>query len=73
MSRFPAAPYSKQMKDVKSCCLDNLKPWDCGCSWGCDMCYVTHRCDVCRACYGASAKETIDFRREKRDEALKNQ
>ena len=40
---------------VEVCNHENKKPWDCGCSWGCDMCNITHRCEDCGGCLGHDA------------------
>ena len=57
---FPAAKLSKQLKQRKRCCVaKNLEPWSCHCSWGCEMCYATHRCKRCHAYFGHKAVEVI--------------
>ena len=34
-------------------CEGTLVEWDCGCSFGCDLCWVTARCDKCHETYRA--------------------
>lgn len=50
--RFPAPSKKAQQKDRSPCCQDpsNHQHWDCGCSWGCSLCWVGYRCRVCDAC-----------------------
>lgn len=48
---FPApnnAPHGvKGAKCPSSNCKGLLVPWDCGCSWGCRLCWVAYDCDKC--------------------------
>jgi DNA repair photolyase len=49
--RFPASGKKKQQPNA-CCTIDTIKEWDCGCSWGCETCYVSARCDVCHQMFG---------------------
>jgi len=58
ITKFPADSVRKQRAQIKDCCKSNLQDWDCGCSWGCTLCYVRYHCKECGASYGAEvAKE----------------
>ena len=58
-SHFPGDTPRLQLKNANDCCTpENMKSWDCGCSWGCPLCWVAYRCRTCDKCYDAS---TIHF------------
>jgi hypothetical protein len=50
-TRFPVEKDSKQLKSIQSCCPGHAVPWDCGCSWGCPLCWVAYECSVCNHKY----------------------
>jgi hypothetical protein len=60
-TRFPAERLKVQLQNIKSCCKTNLEKWDCGCSWGCDMCYISYQCKVCNSKYSLEAKNKIEL------------
>ena len=34
-----------------NCCMTNLAPWDCFCTYGCDCCNIHQRCAKCGTGY----------------------
>ncbi len=55
--RFPSDSISKQNKQRMQCCVEeNMIKWDCGCSWGCPMCWIAKRCKTCGASYSSNYK-----------------
>lgn len=32
---------------IQKICVHEYNPWDCGCSWGCDMCKYSFECRIC--------------------------
>ena len=59
---FPGESPKKQRKGRRPCCsAKTLKEWNCDCSWGCETCWVSHRCSKCGAMFGpAVAKEIME-------------
>lgn len=57
--RFPRETVKKQKEQIKSCCPTHLERWDCGCSWGCDLCWVAYSCTKCNAKYGRNIADEI--------------
>jgi len=55
----PPRKLKKQLGSVKPCCSAHLDKWDCGCSWGCDLCWVSFTCTVCHAKYSAEMATSI--------------
>jgi len=51
----PDSP-EKQNRDAKECCPTHLKEWNCGCSWGCDVCFASYRCSVCGCLFNEKGK-----------------
>lgn len=35
------------LKSHAAVCNGNLVPWHCDCTFGCEMCHVTHECERC--------------------------
>jgi len=58
-SQFPGPNMKRQLRDVNACCRDHLVRWDCGCSWGCSVCWVTYQCTVCGHNYSRKVAEQI--------------
>lgn len=51
-------PQQKQSKPNDCCFIDeNLVSYDCGCSWGCNMCSYTSQCSKCRQHYMSKPKK----------------
>ena len=43
-------PYGLQGQHCpRPACTGTLEAWDCGCSFGCDLCWATSACPVCHS------------------------
>jgi hypothetical protein len=64
MTGFRNFPTPKNAnKGMKECCKDknNIKEWDCACSWGCEHCWIKYTCKVCHHSFSSKfMKETKD-------------
>ena len=66
---FPGRGRRARLARIKPCCLEeaNLRPYDCGCSWGCEVCWATVQCTVCETLHAMDPRE--ERRRENRRKA----
>jgi hypothetical protein len=45
---YKPPPSPRKRDDRRPCCTkENLHEWDCGCSNGCNACYLGYECRVC--------------------------
>jgi len=68
----PTKKQNEQLRELLNCIQAQVpfrlpKPsvvrvlWNCYCSWGCETCWVSHRCSKCGAMFGpAVAKEIME-------------
>lgn len=56
---FPKPKVKNEIKSAKDCCKTDLNKWDCGCSNGCDQCYVRFKCATCGGIYSHDAADKI--------------
>jgi hypothetical protein len=59
---FPSESSKKQYSTMKKCCtnIKNYKEYDCGCSWGCNVCWVSYECKKCGNLISSGVYEHIE-------------
>jgi len=62
---FPSEGKRRQRQQVEPCCTleENLKAWNCWCTWGCDLCWADYECQVCHAKYSKEIKKELSEER----------
>ena len=57
---FPPDSPKRQVKEANDCCASHLVKWDCGCSWGCPLCWASWECSVCGHKMNDSGKALLE-------------